>query len=105
MDDDNDEYFDDVDNEVAGAGYVAGGGTLANASNSVASKTTTLDADDYTWANSTITAYYAIIYKDTGVAATSPLICYIDFGENKITNNTDFKVTFNASGIISSAVS
>ncbi len=96
------EFKSDVTNEAAGAGYTAGGAALT-------AKTVTqdnvdnegvFDADDVTWANSTITARGAVIYKDTGVAATSPLICYIDFGADKSSEAADFTIQWNAEGIL-----
>ena len=95
-------FFDDITNEVAGTGYTAGGQALAG-------KTTTqdntndegnFDATDTTWSTSTITARYGVLYKDTGTLATSPLICYIDFGEDKISSGGDFTLQWNADGII-----
>jgi hypothetical protein len=32
------------------------------------------------WSTSTITAYGAVYYKDTGTPSTSPVIAFIDFG-------------------------
>ena len=96
------EFIDDVTNEVSGTGYVAGGETLAN-------KTVTqdntdnegvFDADDVTLSSSTITARAAVIYKDTGTPATSPLVAYIDFTEDKSSSNGDFTIQWNAEGIV-----
>lgn len=96
------DYKDDITNEVSGTGYTAGGATLAN-------KTVTqdntdnegvFDADDVTWSSSTITARGAVLYKDTGTASTSPLICYFDFGSDKSSSNGNFTIQWNAEGII-----
>ncbi|NIU50077.1 MAG: hypothetical protein GWN74_13570 [Thermoplasmata archaeon] len=59
----------------------------------------TLDAANVSWTSSTITARYAIIYKDTGTASTSPLIGFIDFGQDESTTNGTFQVTFDDDGI------
>jgi len=160
---DTHDYVDDVDNEVAGAGYVAEGAALANAAvtytaaasltawqastayvvgdlvrkattnghvyrcivagtsdsgeptwptvggQTVADNTVTwaecgagvikLDADDVSWASSTITARYAVIYVDTGTTSTSALIVLINFGEDKSSSNGTFQITFDADGI------
>lgn len=99
---DTHDFFDDITNEVSGTGYTAGGATLA-------SKTTTqdstddeavFDAVDATWASSSITARGAVVYKSTGTASTSPLICYIDFGANKTSDGGTFTITFDTEGII-----
>lgn len=102
---DTDDMFDDVTNEVSGTGYTAGGASLAN-------KTVTqdntdnegvFDADDVTWSTSTITARAAVVYKSTGTASTSPLICYIDFGSDKISTAGNFIIAWNAEGIVNLA--
>lgn len=40
-----------------------------------------------------------VIYKDTGSAATSPLICYLEFATARTPNGGDITVAFNASGL------
>jgi hypothetical protein len=100
---DTHEYKDDVTNEVSGDGYTAGGATLANKSITYTGATNVLklDADDVTWSSSTITARYAVIYDDTPVEdSAKPLICYIDFGEDKISNLGDFIIEINSDGIL-----
>jgi hypothetical protein len=96
------DYFDDITNEAAGTGYTAGGATLSG--KSVTQDNTddegVFDADDVTWTGSTITARGAVLYKDTGAAATSPLICYIDFGADKSSDGADFTIQWNAEGIL-----
>jgi hypothetical protein len=41
-----------------------------------------------------------VIYKSTGTASTSKLICYLDFGSDKSTSNGTFAITFAAEGIL-----
>lgn len=99
---DTHEFFSSVTNEVTGTGYTAGGATLAN--KTVTADTTdnegVFDADDVTWASSTITARGAVVYKSTGTAGTSPLIAYIDFTTDKVSTGGDFKITWGAEGIV-----
>ena len=87
-------------NEVSGDGYDANGAILANIS--ITQDNTNdkgvFDGDDVTWASSTITARYAVIYDDTLV--TKDLICCIDFGANKSSAGGDFVIQWNADGII-----
>lgn len=101
-DQDAHEFFSDVTNEVSGTGYTADGAALAN--KAVTQDNTNdlgkFDADDVEWTTATITARAGVIYKDTGDPATSPLIRYVDFGEDKSTTGTTFKITWNASGIL-----
>jgi hypothetical protein len=106
-DQDNHEFFDDVTNEHAATGnYTAGGNEINN--KAVTQDNTNnwgkFDGDNVEWANSTITnARAGVIYKDTGTAATSPLIRYHDFGANKSTVGTTFKITWDATnGILNS---
>ena len=94
-------FKSDVTNEVTGTGYTAGGATLA-------SKTVTqdnvdnegvFDAADLTWAASTITARGAVMYKSTGVDATSNLMIYFDFGSDQSSSAGDFTLQWGSEGI------
>lgn len=94
------DFFDDVTNEEAGTGYTAGGATLGSKTWAVASATVVkFDAADTSWASSTITTRYAIIYKSTGTAGTSPLIAVVDFATDRTSDGGTFLITWNASGI------
>lgn len=89
-------------NEVAaGNGYTTGGATLANKTITydTATNTVKLDADDTVWAASTITAQYAVIYDDTP-ASNKPLIAYVDFESAQSSLNGDFRVQWDAAGIL-----
>lgn len=101
-DQDAHDFFDDVTNEVVGTGYTAGGASLAT---KVVSADNTdnegvFDADDTAWTTSTITARGAVIYKSTGTASTSPLICYLDFTTDKISTAGTFTISWNSEGIL-----
>lgn len=99
---DTHDFFDDVTNEISGTGYTAGGATLAG--KAVTQDNTdnegVFDANDVTWSTSTITARGAVVYKSTGVASTSPLVCYIDFGSDKSSTAGDFTLQWNSEGIL-----
>lgn len=103
-DQDAHNYLDDVvAYEVTGTGYTAGGATLANKTNTYnsASNTIVLDADDTTWASSTITARYAVVYDASPATnATKPLIGYVDFGSDQASSNGNFTITWDATGIV-----
>ena len=96
-------YFDDVvANEVTGTGYTAGGQTLATkaVTYDAATNVTMLDAGDVTWAASTITARYAVVYDSTpGTSATQPLYGYVDFGSDQSSTSGNFTITWDATGI------
>jgi hypothetical protein len=93
--------------EVANAnGYTTGGATLANvAVTTVTTNDAKFDADDVTWTASggAITASFAIIYNDTD--ADDPPVAFIDFdGAMTAGDGTDFKIIWNADGIVTFTV-
>lgn len=99
---DTHQYVSDLgSNESSGTGYTAGGVTLTTVSATVSASTHSIlfSADDPTWASTTIAdARYAVFYVDTGSAATSPLISYIDFGITQSTSSQPFAISL-ANGI------
>lgn len=102
-DQDAHDYFNDVSTyEVSGTGYTSGGATLASktATYDSATNVIVLDAADTTWASSTITARYAVIYDSTGTASTSALIGYVDFGSDQSSTNGNFTITWDSTGIV-----
>lgn len=100
-DQDAHDFFNDVTNEVSGTGYTAGGKTLSvTVSQDDTDNEGVFDAADVSWTSSTITARGAVIYKDTGNAATSNLICYIDFVTDRSSSNDIFTIQFDAEGIL-----
>jgi hypothetical protein len=92
-----------VTNEVAnGNGYTTGGVALATKTLGYTAGTNVIkfDADDVSWAASTITARYAVIYDDTPATdATKPLLGYVDFGADVSTTNGTLTITWDAAGI------
>lgn len=94
------DFYDDVTNEVTSSGYTAGGTTLSNKTYSSSSLVTTFDdTADVVWTGVTFTARYAVLYKSTGTASTSPLIGYLDFGADQSPAGVNFTIAWNASGI------
>jgi hypothetical protein len=95
-------FAEHVTNEVVGDGYTAGGQALTGVAVSYDAETNTvsIDADDVQWADSTITARVAVFYKDSGDAATSPLISYADFGADVISSAGNFTVTLDEAGLV-----
>lgn len=90
-----------ITNEVAGTGYTAGGISLANKSMNydAVNNKVILTANDISWADSSITARYAIIYDDSPVS-NKPLLAYIDMQSDQISNNGTFAINWDANGII-----
>lgn len=101
-DKDADDFFDDVTNEASGAGYTAGGKSLASkaVAQDNANDRAEFDADDLQWVVSTITARACVVYYDTGVDATSILIAYIDFGSDFSTVAETFTIEWDTEGIL-----
>lgn len=79
-------------NEVAAAGYTAGGETLTVVPPAVANGVAFISFDNVTW-TSALTARAALIYLDDGLL--KPTVCVLDFGSDK-TSTTTFTVTFPA---------
>lgn len=102
VDQDVHDNFDDITNEVVGTGYTAGGATLASVTVTVDNTDNegVFDAADVTWSTSTITARGAVVYKSTGVASTSKLICFLDFTTDKTSTAGDFVIQWGAEGIL-----
>lgn len=100
---DNDVFVSTPDdNEVGNSGtYAAGGATLTwTGSTDDTDDEGVGDAADVSWTGATITARYAVIYKDTGTPTTSPIIAVIDFGSNQTSTAGTFAIAFAAEGIL-----
>lgn len=80
-------------NEVVGAGYTAGGNTLAGATISLSGSTAIVDFTDTTWSSATITARGALIYNSS---KSDKAIAVLDFASDKSSTNGDFTVVFPA---------
>ena len=100
---DTHDYWDDVaTNEVSGTGYTAGGETLASKTVTYTSGTnvTKFDAADVSWASSTITARYAVVYDASPATnAAKPLIGYVDFGSDQSSSSGTFSIVWDSAGI------
>ncbi len=83
---------------AAGGGYAVGGQVLTGAAITLVGTAAKLDANDNTWAASTITAGGAVIwFDDTG---TDYPVFLLDFAGDKVSSNGDFKITWDANGIM-----
>lgn len=93
--------------EVANSnGYTTGGATLTGvAVSTVTTNDAMFDANDASWtaAGGPITASFGILYNDTD--ADDPPLAFIDFdGSQTAADGTDFKIIWNASGIVTATV-
>lgn len=104
---DTHQYKSSVTNEVSGAGYTAGGATLASVSVSYNAGTNVLSftGNNVSWSGATLIGAnaprYAVIYDSTpGSDAARPLIGYIDFGSDDYApNGGTLAIQWDAAGI------
>ena len=91
-----DQYYSSVSASVVGTPQTIGNKTFTNG---------IFDGDDVVFTAVTGSQVVAlVIYIDTGSAATSPLVAFIDTGVTNLPvlpNGGDISITFNASGIFS----
>jgi len=85
-------------NEVSGAGYTAGGGTLTRVDPSVSGTTALTDFADLTFSSATVTARGALIYNTTtgSGSGTTDTVVVLDFGSDKTSTAGDFTIQFPA---------
>lgn len=94
----------DITNEVSGTGYTAGGSAIGSPTVTNVSTNGVFDGNDVAWTTSTITARGAVLYKSRGGASSADeLICYLDFGTDKVSTAGTFTISWNASGILNLA--
>lgn len=79
-------FISDINtNQVTGTNYVAGGTAISTVTCTLSTDTVIWNHASITWLQNAAgfsTARYAIWYKDTGLATTSPVIMYMDLGSN-----------------------
>lgn len=101
-DQDAHQFFTDLSAEVNGSGYTAGGKVLQNAAltRDDANDLVVFATDNLSWTVAAFIARAAVIYKNTGSPATSPLLAYIDFEEDLEAAGEDFLLQWHANGIL-----
>lgn len=90
-------------NEASGSNgvYTSGGQQIPSISCAHdGSGTTVFDGGTVTWANSTITASYAVVYD----AATGNLLSLVDFEGSESSENGDFTIEWDTNGIFTVSV-
>jgi len=94
-------------NEVSGTNYTGGGNEIASTTVTTSAGTVTVDGNDpATWSQSSSgfnNGRTVVAYKDTGSAATSPLIAYNTFSANQGNVSGDLTVQLSASGIFTAS--
>lgn len=102
----NDQFFSDLIDEILGTGgYTAGGIALTGKIAPPYDPTTRelrFEADDVNIAALTPSSpfRYGIVYKDTGVAGTSPLLSYINFGADQNPGGLPFPIQWPPTGVM-----
>jgi hypothetical protein len=99
------EHLDDIsaDEVTTGTAYT-GAVTLATTTVTGAGAVVTFDADDVSIGADSgggfTDARYVVFYKDSGAAATSPLIAVGDLGSDRANTTGSIDLTWSASGIL-----
>jgi hypothetical protein len=100
----DDEFWSDISTHeiTAGDGYAAGGKILGSqaVTEDETNEEAMVDGDDFLWAAFTGTFQYLVLYKNTGVAGTSPLIGYYDLEANEVVTAQPYLVTLNTLGLM-----
>jgi hypothetical protein len=91
---DNDDFRNDVTNEVSGTGYTAGGvASAVTVTKDTANDKVTIQFGAVSWASSTITARGCVYYKSRGGASSADeLVAYADFGSDVSSSGGTFSV-------------
>jgi hypothetical protein len=82
-----------TDQEVSGTGYTAGGATVTNVTVQSSGTTAYVNFDNVQWPGASFTARGALLYNSS---KSNRSIAVINFGSDKIVNNSIFTVTMPA---------
>ncbi|MCK4500303.1 hypothetical protein KAU11_07385, partial [Candidatus Babeliales bacterium] len=100
---DTHSFFSDLTGEASGTGYTTGGQAVGSitVTQDDTNDRAVIDFADEVFSTVTVTDVDSyVLYKDTGVAATSPLIARIEFTEGaQSTVGGDFTVIPSATGV------
>lgn len=98
------DFRSDVTGEVSAVGYTAGGVVLSGVTwtYDAANNWSVLTATSPTWSPMAATVRYAVVYGNTGSAATDPLLGYIDFEENIDLTSQGINLAWPSTGIFRS---
>lgn len=100
-----DAFFGDITWESEGVGYTTWGSILWTKTITVDNNVAKFDWADITWTEVSLFANSAVMYKYVETEwvfdpTASPLIAYFDFWGTKTASEGDFKIIWNADGII-----
>jgi hypothetical protein len=87
-------------NEASGTNYTAGGTALTNktVTQDNSNDRAAFDADDTTWASSSVTARGAALYDNT--LTTKDLVAFYDFSTDQTSSSGNFTIQWHANGLI-----
>jgi hypothetical protein len=94
---DTHQWFADVQSfETVGAGYTAGGTALPNTAFDfdLDAGRAVLTCDQLLFDQAGFTARYAVVFAAAGDAGSSPLLAYVDFGDDVSPGGQPFPLTF-----------
>lgn len=98
------QWADASANEISGAGYTAGGQTLANVAGAMDDTTWKMTAAPTTWTGLSATFRAAIVYKQgTFGGLTDPVLLYVLFDDTPAdvtVSGTDFTISWSANGLV-----
>lgn len=97
-------FRSDLSNEITAAGYTAGGVVLSGVTwtYDATNNWTVLAATAPTFTPLPATVHYAVVYGNTGSAATDPLLGYIDFEEDIDMTSQGVNLAWPSTGIFRS---
>lgn len=99
------DFFNDTSNELSGGNYAQQTLGTKSVTYTAGTNTIALIAANSTFANLTGTFRYAVIFKDTGSTATSPLLGFVDLGAQSV-SATNFVVDWSdVDGVLKGIVS
>lgn len=98
---DTHDYADDITNELTGGNYARQTLATKTVDYTAGTNELVLSCANITFANLTAAEIrLAVFFKDTGVASTSPLIAYMDFGANQSASGQNLILEVPADGIL-----
>ena len=105
-DQDTHQYASSLTGELSGGGYARVTLTGKAVTYTGATNTTMLDCADITFPALTTTDFRYLVFVDTqtGSDATSPLVCYVDFGATQTATAQDVNITIDSAGVATVAV-
>ena len=97
------QYRSEITNETSGTNYVSSGQVITNVVTNTVGGTVSVNGDDSEWAGAASAAFTfrgAVVYKDTGNAATDPVISYHEFNADQTNSGFNVKLKWSTNFIV-----